>query len=218
MLNRILIFTGLTAFSMQVIAGSLPDPRNFPVGKPTLACVEQAAIDHQVPFALLLGVNSIERGSTGQDVGNTNGTLDTGAFQINSIHFPRAEKLNATHNDLATRGCYNAQFAAMLLSEALGQRSKQHLDFYTRGAGYHSWTPKYNKIYRAKLVKYTTEWQDWLLKNSATRTTQTQQHSLKNPRIGSALSAQPVSYQPKPKPNPFNIQSAYTGRYTTIKH
>lgn len=205
MLKRFSVLAGLVVISSQAIAGSLPDPRNFPVGKPTLACVEQAAKDHKVPFALLLGVNSIERGNTGQNVGNKNGSLDTGAFQINSIHFARAKKLNASHSDLASRGCYNAQFAAMLLSEALGQRSKQHLDLYTRGAGYHSWTPKYNTIYRTKLVRYTGEWQRWLDKNAPVQqynTNQTQQYS---------NAAQPVSYQRQP--NPFT--SGFIGQSST---
>lgn len=166
MLSRFLMLGTIAAVSTQVMAGSLPDPRNFPIGKPTLTCVAQAAKDHNVPFVLLLGVNSIERGNTGQNVGNKNGSLDTGAFQINSIHFERAKKLNASHNDLSSRGCYNAQFAAMLLSEALAQKSKQHLDLYTRAAGYHSWTPKYNAIYRKKLVKYTGDWQKWLDENA----------------------------------------------------
>lgn len=208
MLNKFLILTGFFAISAQAIAGSLPDPRNFPVGKPTLTCVEQAAKDHKVPFALLLGVNSIERGNTGQNVGNKNGSLDTGAFQINSIHFARARKLNASHSDLASRGCYNAQFAAMLLSEALGQRSKQHLDLYTRGAGYHSWTPKYNKIYRTKLVKYTAEWQRWLDNNAPVQqyaqTPQSQQQS-NTPQV------QSVGYQRET--NPFT--SGFLGQYST---
>lgn len=164
-----MIASSLVFVCAQAAAAPLPNPANFPIGKPTLACVEQAARDHSVPFVMLLGVQSIERGRTGQDVGNTNGSVDTGAFQINSIHFPRARKLNITHSDIAKRGCFNAQFAAMLLSEALAQRSKQHLDLFTRGAGYHSWTPKYNKIYRTKLVKYTNEWQAWLNKNSASQ-------------------------------------------------
>lgn len=165
MLKCFLGLVALTTISSVATAGNLPAPQNFPIGKPTLACVQRAAIDHKVPFALLLGVNSIERGSTGQNVGNSNGSVDTGAFQINSIHFERARKLNASHADLASRGCYNAQFAAMLLSEALNQKSKQHLDLYTRAAGYHSWTPKYNTIYKKKLVKYTGQWQSWLKVN-----------------------------------------------------
>lgn len=134
----------------------------YPIGKPTLSCVKDAAQRYNLPFELLLGVNSVELGRTGQYVGNTNGTKDTGAFQINSIHYRRAQSFGVSPADLASRGCYNAQFAAMLLSEALNDPRKQYLDYYTRAAGYHSWTPKYNRIYRAKLVSYTNQWREWL--------------------------------------------------------
>lgn len=145
-----------------------------------MECVHKASVDHGVPFAVLLGVNSIERGNTGQNVGNKNGSLDTGAFQINSIHFARASRLNASNVDLASRGCYNAQFAAMLLSEALKQPTKQHLDLFTRAAGYHSWTPKYNAIYRKKLEKYTNQWQQWLNTNTQ-QVQQTQAYNTVSP-------------------------------------
>lgn len=134
----------------------------YPVGKPTLECVIAAAQRQQVPVDLLLAINSIERGNTGQFVGNTNGTQDIGAFQINSIHLPRAQKYQATREDLATRGCYNAEFAAMLLSEALRHPSMQSKDAFTRAAGYHSWTPKHNAVYRKKLISYLSEWRVWL--------------------------------------------------------
>lgn len=171
--------------STQAFSAPMPDPRSFPIGKPTMECVQKAAADHNVPFVLLLGVNSIERGKTGQNVGNSNGSLDTGAFQINSIHFARASRLNASHGDLASRGCYNAQFAAMLLSEALNQRSKQHLDLFTRAAGYHSWTPKHNAVYRKKLEKYTAQWQQWL-NNNVQQVQQVQQINYNAPSVPSA--------------------------------
>ncbi|MGP9666572.1 transglycosylase SLT domain-containing protein [Psychrobacter sp. AOP31-A1-22] len=136
----------------------------YPVGKPTLQCVIAAAQRQQVPVDLLLAINSIERGNTGQFVGNTNGTQDIGAFQINSIHLPRAKKYKATREDLATRGCYNAEFAALLLSEALRHPKMQNKDAFTRAAGYHSWTPKHNAVYRKKLVNYLGEWRVWLNK------------------------------------------------------
>lgn len=138
----------------------------YPIGKPTLECVIAAAQRQNAPVDLLLAINSIERGKTGQLVGNNNGTQDIGAFQINSIHLPRALKYQATREDLATRGCYNAEFAAMLLSEALNHNLMQSKDIYTRAAGYHSWTPKHNAVYRKKLVKYLGEWQSWLRSNN----------------------------------------------------
>lgn len=136
----------------------------YPVGKPTLQCVIAAAQRQQVPVDLLLAINSIERGNTGQFVGNTNGTQDIGAFQINSIHLPRAKMYKATREDLATRGCYNAEFAAMLLSEALRHPKMQNKDPFTRAAGYHSWTPKHNAVYRKKLIVYLGSWRVWLKK------------------------------------------------------
>lgn len=190
MKRLILALTGLGGIllSTQSMGASLPNPKNYPEGAPTVQCVQQAAYDHNVPFVMLLAVNSVERGNTGQYVGNTNGTKDIGAFQINTIHLPRARKMGATHEDLAKRGCYNAQFAAMLLSEALNQPKKQHLDVYSRGAGYHSWTPKYNAIYRKKLERYTKQWHDWMQS----------QAQIQQPTMNNGLT--PVSYNQQ---NPF---------------
>lgn len=140
-------------------------PNMYPVGKPNLDCIYDSARYHRVPFQVLLAVNSIERGHTGQAVGNTDGTHDNGAFQINSIHFPRAKKLvRATPYDISNRGCFNAEFAAMLLSEAITHPKKQYEDFFTRASGYHSWTPRHNRVYKEKLVRYTREWTEWLNK------------------------------------------------------
>lgn len=144
-------------------ATSQPQQRErYPVGEPTFSCVIDAAKRQRVPVDVLLAVNSVERGATGQYVGNTNGTQDIGSFQINSIHLPRAKEFQATSEDLATRGCYNAEFAALLLHEAINHPKMQSKDQYTRAAGYHSWTPKYNTIYKKKLVKYLGEWRVWL--------------------------------------------------------
>ena len=161
-MTRTILIAMAIFFSSNAWAARLPPPQNFPVGKPTLECVAAAARHHDVPLALLLGVNSVEMGNTNQNVGNKNGSLDTGAFQINSIHFAEAATYGATHADLASRGCYNAQYAAMLLSRALNHPTQQHKDYYTRAAGYHSWTPRYNKIYRKKLIRYTRQWEAWL--------------------------------------------------------
>lgn len=146
-----------------VSASASTGPRErYPVGKPTLKCVIEAANRQNVPVDLLLAVNSVERGNTGQFVNNTNGTKDIGAFQINTIHLPRAMKYQATAQDLATRGCYNAEFAALLLREAITHPRMQNKDYFTRAAGYHSWTPKHNAVYRKKLVGYLSQWQSWL--------------------------------------------------------
>lgn len=142
------------------------NPSDYPLGKPTMTCVANIAASQGLPLDLMLGIQSVERGLTGQTVGNKNATYDIGAFQINSIHLRRVASLGGSEYDLLHRGCYNARIAAMLLSEALNNPKKQGMNFYSRAAGYHSWTPSYNGIYRRKLVKYTAQWQDWLRVNN----------------------------------------------------
>ncbi|UZA04758.1 hypothetical protein LP092_15435 (plasmid) [Moraxella bovis] len=141
------------------------NPAIYPYGKPTLQCVHQAANHYNITLPVMLAVQSIERGKTNQLVQNQNGSYDIGAFQINSIHLERIKQLGGSQNDLANRGCYNAVIAALFLFEAINHPKKQHLDFYSRAAGYHSWTPKFNQIYRAKLIDYTKQWERWLAQN-----------------------------------------------------
>lgn len=153
-----LIPVGLT---LATTAEALPE--SFPIGKPTLECIAHVSRQQSIPVDLMLGVNSVERGNTGQLVKNTNATYDIGAFQINTIHLPMVRsQFGGTQDDLANRGCFNAFVATHLMRQALYHPKKQHLDFYTRASGYHSWTPKHNQVYRQKLVSYTRQWQNWL--------------------------------------------------------
>lgn len=140
-------------------------PNTYPYGKPDLPCVIAAAKKRNIPLEVLLGVQSVERGQTGQAVRNTNATHDLGAFQINTIHLDRLAKYGGTKQDVLNKGCYNAEVASFLLAEAINHPKKQHKDFFTRAAGYHSWTETYNQRYKAKLVRYTNEWRLWLQNN-----------------------------------------------------
>lgn len=141
-------------------------PANYAVGAANFTCVRQAAFDHQVPLRFMLAINSIERGRYNQKVSNKNTSYDIGQFQINSIHLGRFEKFGASEYDISNRGCYNAQAAAYLLSIALKEPSKRHLDIFTRASGYHSWTPKFNSIYRQKLITYLKQWDNWMKVNN----------------------------------------------------
>lgn len=159
------VILGATFFTLSIDANARParPASGYPIGKPNLNCIYDSARYHNVPFQLLLAVNSVEMGNTGQKVGNSNGTHDNGAFQINSIHYNRVKQITgASAYDISNRGCFNAEFAAMLLSEAINHPKKRSEDYFTRAAGYHSWTPKYNRVYRKKLVRYTNEWTIWL--------------------------------------------------------
>lgn len=148
-------------------ARALYNPSQYAFGSANFSCVKQAAFDHQVPLRFMLAINSIERGRYNQKVANKGAVShDLGQFQINTIHLPVFARFGAGEYDLLNRGCYNAQAAAYLLSNALKEPSKRHLDIFTRAAGYHSWTPKYNSIYKKKLIGYLKEWDVWLRVNN----------------------------------------------------
>jgi hypothetical protein len=141
-------------------------PDEFYAFKPaTVECVIQAAAQQSVPANVLLAIASIEGGKNGQVVRNTaNPTSDIGHFQINTATF-RSEL--APHgvnlHDVQWRGCYNAEIAAFLLRKRLNEPGQQ--DFWTKAANYHSKTPKFNNIYRKKLVALSTEWANWIQTN-----------------------------------------------------
>ena len=163
-LKFLMVGLGLT---VSFTAGAyFNSPSQYPYGKPSIGCVKIESQNRGIPLAVALAINSVERGKTGQAVQNTNNTQDLGAFQINSIHLPMiASKFGGTRADLMQKGCFNAHVAMYLLSQAINQPNKQHLDYYTRVSGYHSWTPHINAQYRRKLVTYVQQWNDWLRVN-----------------------------------------------------
>lgn len=141
-------------------------------GPATIRCVIEAANKHSVPPHVLLGIASKERGKNGQEVKNSNATYDLGHFQLNTIHFKPGQAFGHINlDDAKWRGCYNAELAAWHLNRQLTLKSKRNEDFWTKAGGYHSWTPKYNRIYvygTAKnkgLIQYAQEWEKWLKGN-----------------------------------------------------
>lgn len=149
------------------VAAHPPLPRsgdNFYAQRPaTIDCVIHAAHRQAVPANVLLALASIEGGKNGQFVKNSNGSSDIGHFQINTIHFGKKGQFSQhpiTQQDVAWRGCYNAELAAWMLRQHINEPTGQ--DFWTRAANYHSKTPKYNTVYRSKLIPYSIKWGIWL--------------------------------------------------------
>lgn len=139
----------------------------YRVGPADVSCVIQAAIKHGVPANILLALSSVEGGKNGQFVLNKNGSYDMGHFQINTIHFSGGEVFGKIDkNDAAWRGCFNAELAAMLLQKRL--TAPGTADYWVRVANYHSATPKYNAIYRSKLIPLAARWGKWLQVNYQT--------------------------------------------------
>lgn len=179
--NQEPIFRPLSYYQAQLPQPAIPTEvhtvttikaSDYPIGKPTLECVAQAAQSQDVPVDVMLAVNSIERGQAGEMVSNRGGaSYDMGAFQINTIHMPRIHANKTTQFDVLNRGCFNAQIAAVLLSEAIHKDTGKYAnwDKYAKAAGYHSWSPGPNAVYRQKLINYTQQWRAWLRENNLTQ-------------------------------------------------
>ena len=133
------------------------------------ACLMLAAQTYSVPPAVLVGIYQVEGGAIGQAVGpNKNGSYDLGPMQINTIWIPElAEKWGVSNNTalqwVKNDPCTNMGVAASIL--------RGHMDrtgsLSTAIAHYHSKTPSYGGIYKAKVIKAMRS--KGLLKDGATR-------------------------------------------------
>lgn len=165
LLSSLMLYGTLTLFSLSYAQTTTSDSSaldDFYAYKPaSIECVIEAAHRQSVPANILLAIASIEGGKNGQLVRNTNGSIDIGHFQINTIQWKyRFSRYPIQVADVALRGCYNAELAAWLVSQHLAESSEQ--DFWTKAANYHSKTPKYNHIYREKLIPLSIRWGKWL--------------------------------------------------------
>ena len=131
-----------------------------------VVCSVTAAIKYEVPANLVLAVAEKEGGKPGQRVRNSNGTDDVGAMQFNTAYLRDLERqYGITADDVAQAGCYSYDLAAWRLRGHLRNDSG---DLGTRGANYHSRTPKYNAPYRADLMIKAEKWGVWLAENFVT--------------------------------------------------
>lgn len=126
-----------------------------------VTCSIAAATKYEIPVNALLAVAEVEGGKPGQWVRNTNGTHDVGAMQFNTAYLKTLSKYGIGAEHVAAPGCYSYELAAW--------RLRQHIvndrgEFWSKIANYHSRTPKYNQIYRAKLVTRAAKWGEWLNK------------------------------------------------------
>ena len=96
----------------------------------------------------------MEGGSLGAVSQNTNGTVDIGPMQINTIWVPQvARHWNATPADtyaaLRDQFCANVEAGSWILRQALDEA---HGDFWTGVSIYHSHDPDYQADYLRKVL------------------------------------------------------------------
>jgi soluble lytic murein transglycosylase-like protein len=115
-----------------------------------LDCINQAALHHHVPATMIVSVMQIENGRNGTAIKNKNGTYDLGVMQINTSWLSTLKKFGISRSSLQHDACLNVDVGAWILAHSIAKSEGW------RGVGnYHSATPKFNKIYSAKVkAKY----------------------------------------------------------------
>ncbi len=127
-----------------------------------LNCSIQAGLKYNVPVDVLLAISSIENGNIDTISKNTNNSYDYGVMQINSIYIEELnDKLNLDlkKEDFLKRDCFSFQVAAYKLKEHI---KFDNGDLLTKLAMYHSKTPKYNDIYKKKIIAHAKYWSNFL--------------------------------------------------------
>lgn len=111
------------------------------------ACIASAAARYQVPVDLIRAIIKTEGGTTGQTVGNNNGSRDMGLMQVNTIHLPMLARYGITRDMVVNDECLNIQLGTFILHRELSRGG----DFWTNVGAYNSRTPVHNVRYRAKV-------------------------------------------------------------------
>jgi hypothetical protein len=124
-----------------------------------VVCSIAMAIRYEVPANIVLAVAEIENGRPGRWVANTNGTHDVGHMQFNTAYLHQLSRFGITPADVAATGCYPYELATWRLK---GHLVRDSGDMWTRAANYHSRTPKYNRVYRRKLMTVASRWAGWI--------------------------------------------------------
>ncbi|MBN3761076.1 lytic transglycosylase domain-containing protein [Burkholderia sp. Ac-20365] len=110
-------------------------------------CFDDAAAYHVVNPTILRAISVVESGNKPYAVNrNSNGSVDYGQMQINSIHLPELARYNMSSADLFD-GCKSIYTAAWLLRKGIDRYGNT----WAAIGAYHSATPIYRDQYAAKV-------------------------------------------------------------------
>lgn len=123
-------------------------PLDMPVDVPVAQCIEIAAQEFKVPEEILWAIRIVEGGRRGLVRKNSDGSIDVGVMQINSVHFEEfSSKYSVKPSWLVWNNCISVRAGAYRLSKEM-TRAKS----FWRGVGsYHSRTPSLNRRYVEKI-------------------------------------------------------------------
>ena len=118
-------------------------------------CLTAAAAAHRLPPAMLVVLLNVEGGTLGHVSRNTNGTVDIGPMQVNTIWVPRiAAHWNtapaSAYAALRDNLCANLEGGAWILRQAMDEARG---DFWGGVGIYHSRNPRYSERYLRQVLK-----------------------------------------------------------------
>ena len=144
-----------------MIAVDLP-----PTIQERVICSVSASVKYDVPANIVLAISELENGKPGQYRTNENGTQDIGPMQFNTHYLADLAIYGIRPQDVAANNCYPYELATWRIR---GHILHDKGDLWTRAANYHSRTPEYNSVYRAKMIPAAHRWALWLTKHFTTR-------------------------------------------------
>ncbi len=118
-----------------------------------IECINQASVQYQVPAKMIISVLNTEGGKNGLEHKNSNGSVDYGSMQINSIWLPELEKQGISANELRDNPCTNVEVGTWILSQAIANGVIKEKSYWESAAGYNSKTAKYNVQYQKLIYK-----------------------------------------------------------------
>ena len=118
-------------------------------------CLTAASAAHRLPPAMLAVLLDVEGGTLGHVSRNTNGTVDIGPMQVNTVWVPRiAARWRTTpasaYAALRDNLCANLEGGAWILRQAMDEARG---DFWGGVGIYHSHNPRYSERYLRQVLK-----------------------------------------------------------------
>ncbi len=126
-----------------------------PATVPVVGCIESAATAYRLPPAVVLILLSVEGGTLGQVSPNSNGTVDIGPMQVNTIWVAAVARhwgatASAAYVALRDNFCANVEAGTWILRQAMDQARG---DFWEGVGFYHSHDPGYKTDYLRKVLR-----------------------------------------------------------------
>jgi hypothetical protein len=118
-------------------------------------CIVAAAKIHRLPPAVLVVLLNVEGGALGGVSRNTNGTVDIGPIQVNTVNLPDLAAhwhaaIGDTYKAVRDNFCANVEAGAWILRQYLDEAKGE----FWEGVGYyHSHTPEHKTRYLREVLR-----------------------------------------------------------------